>query len=173
MNELDGIILILLGFSGLVSLLRGFVKEALSLIIWFVAFAVAIALSPRLGVFLADWFAHETLRMIGAFILLFVGTLIVGGLVNQLIISLVSKAGLGPLDRLFGMVFGVLRGAIIVLVCLIVIPPIISVEEQSWWRESRLVPKFLMLEDWAVQTFSDMAHWRKKVLTESPGSPSA
>ncbi|MBT8148925.1 MAG: CvpA family protein [Pseudomonadales bacterium] len=163
MNELDGIILLVLGFSAMVSLLRGFVKEALSLLIWFVAFAVAVALSPRLGYMLSGWFAHETLRLIGAFIILFLGTLIVGGLVNQLIISLVSKAGLGPLDRLLGTVFGLLRGAIIVLACLLVVPKVISVEEQRWWQESRLVPKFLMLEGWAVQTFSNMADWRAKM----------
>ena len=164
MNELDGIILVVVGFSALVSLLRGFVKEALSLLIWFVAFAVAVALSPRLGFMLSGWFAHETLRLIGAFIILFIGTLIVGGLVNQLIISLVSKAGLGPLDRLLGTIFGALRGAIIVLVCLLVAPKIVAVENQGWWQESRLVPKFLLLEDWAVQTFSNVADWRAKML---------
>ena len=167
MNELDGLILIVLGFSGLISLLRGFVKEALSLLIWFVAFAVAVALGPRLGHMLSAWFAHETLRTIGAFIILFIGTLIVGGLVNQLIISLVSKAGLGPIDRLLGMAFGALRGAILVLACLVIIPKIISVEDQVWWQESQLVPKFLMLEDWAIQTFGNVADWRSRAV---PGS---
>lgn len=166
MNEIDWIIAGVLGFSGLVSLLRGFVKEALSLILWVVALVLAISLSPRLSYLLSDWLAHETLRMIAAFLLLFVGTLIVGGLVNQLIASLVSKAGLGPLDRLLGMGFGILRGAIIVLACLIVVPPIIAVEEQPWWGESVLIPQFLLLEDWALQTFGDLARWRYKLLTD-------
>lgn len=168
-NELDLTILIILGFSALVSLLRGFVKEALSLLIWVVAFTVAIALSPQLGVYLADWFAHETLRVISAFIILFVGTLIVGGLVNKVIVSLVSKAGLGPIDRMLGTVFGLLRGAIVVLACLMIIPNIITVEDQDWWTQSQLVPKFLMLEDWAIQTFGDMSHWRPKDLVKAVG----
>ncbi|MGB5324357.1 MAG: CvpA family protein [Pseudomonadales bacterium] len=170
MNQLDILILIVLGFSGIVSLLRGFVKEALSLLIWFVAFAVAVALGPRFAHLLSGWFAHETLRLVASFIVLFVGTLIVGGLVNQLIISLVSKAGLGPLDRVLGMVFGVLRGAIIVLVLLMIFPPLLALDSQAWWRDSLLVPKFLMLEDWALQTFSDIAQWRTKIL--APGGAS-
>lgn len=169
MNQLDILILMVLGFSGLVSLLRGFVKEALSLLIWFVAFAVAVALGPRFAHMLSGWFAHETLRLITSFIVLFVGTLIVGGLVNQLIISLVSRSGLGPLDRLLGMVFGVLRGAIIVLALLMIFPPLLSLETQPWWRESLLVPKFLMLEDWALQTFSELAQWRADIVAPADG----
>ncbi|MBT8139821.1 MAG: CvpA family protein [Gammaproteobacteria bacterium] len=170
MNQLDMLILIILGFSGLVSVLRGFVKEALSLLIWFVAFAVAVAFGPRFAQLLAGWFAHETLRLVASFFVLFVGTLIVGGLVNQLIISLVSKAGLGPLDRMLGMVFGVLRGGIIVLVLLMIFPPLLSLDTQAWWQESLLVPKFLMLEDWALQTFSELAHWRAQVLSPGDGA---
>lgn len=166
MSDIDWIIIGVLGISGLVSLIRGFVKEALSLLIWFVAFVLAIALSPKLAHLLSGWFAHETLQMIAAFVLLFVGTLIVGGLVNQLIVSLLSKAGLGPLDRLLGMVFGVLRGAIIVLACLMIVPAVISVEGQSWWQTSSLIPKFLMLEDWALATFSDIARWRHEVINQ-------
>jgi len=99
-----------------------------------------------------------------AVLLLFVGTLLVFGLVNHLVVSLLKRAGLGPIDRMLGTVFGVLRGAIFVLVCLIVLPMIIGVEEQEWWQQSVLIPQFLMLEDWAIATFGDIAAWRKDLL---------
>jgi membrane protein required for colicin V production len=55
------------------------------------------------------------------------------------------------------------------LACLVIIPNIITVEDQDWWTQSQLVPKFLMLEDWAIQTFGDMSHWRPKDLVKAVG----
>lgn len=164
MNGIDWIIIAVLVISGLISLLRGFVKEAISLVVWLAAFGIAIAFSSRLSLLLASSIETESLRMILAFIILFVGTLIVGGLLNQVLASLLKVTGLSGTDRLLGMVFGFFRGTIVVLACLIIFPPLIAVDEQLWWRESTLIPKFLMLEGWALQTFSDISQWRREVI---------
>lgn len=166
MNEIDWIIVIVLGFSAIISLIRGFVKEALSLLMWVVAFIVAVSLSPRLEHLLAGWFGHETLRILVAFIGLFAATLIVGGLVNSLIVSLVAKAGLSPIDRLLGTVFGLLRGGILVLAVLLIIPLFIDVSDQQWWNDSALVPHFMKLEGWAKETFGSIAQWRYALINK-------
>ena len=84
MNGADWIIVAVLSASGLLSLWRGFVKEAISLVVWIAAFGIGIAFSPKLSVLLAgsiDSLENDSLRLILAFILLFIGTLIVGGLI--------------------------------------------------------------------------------------------
>lgn len=173
MNEIDWIIIGILGISGFISLLRGFVKEAISLFIWVIALILAISLAPKLALILSQWLSHPALQMIIAFVLIFIGTLIVGGLVNQIIYALLKKAGLGYLDRLLGVVFGVLRGSIIVIACLIIVPSVIAVEEHQLWKDSQLIPKFLLLEDWAKATFSDVARWRFDMINGAMNSTSS
>lgn len=160
MNGADWIIVAVLGISGLVSSMRGFVKEAISLIVWVAAFSIAIAFGPKLSAVLASSIAAESLRLILSFIILFVGTLIVGGLINRVIASLLKVTGLSGTDRLLGMVFGFFRGAIVVVAGLLVLPPLLAVDQELWWHQSVLIPKFLMLEDWALQVFSDVSQWR-------------
>lgn len=164
MNGADWIIVAILAASGLLSLWRGFVKEAISLVVWVAAFGIGITFSPQLSTLLAVSVENDSLRLILAFILLFIGTLIVGGLINRILASLLKVTGLSGTDRLLGMVFGVFRGAIVILACLIIVPPLVAVNEELWWRESMLIPQFLMLEDWALQAFSDVSQWRHDVI---------
>lgn len=164
MNGADWIIVAILAASGLLSLWRGFVKEAISLVVWIAAFGIGITFSPQLSTLLAASVENDSLRLILAFILLFIGTLIVGGLINRILASLLKVTGLSGTDRLLGMVFGVFRGAIVILACLIIVPPLVAVNEELWWRESMLIPQFLMLEDWALQAFSDVSQWRHDVI---------
>lgn len=165
MSEVDWIIALVLGFSALISLLRGFVKEALSLLTWVAAFIVAVSLGPRLAHLLSEWFSNDTLRLIVAFLGLFLGTLLVGGMLNSLIVSLIAKIGLSPVDRLLGSVFGVLRGSILILAVLIILPMFVAVEEHGWWQESVLIPQFMSMEGWAKETFSDINQWRASLLS--------
>ena len=114
MNWADWAILGILLVSSLISIKRGFVKEALSLVTWLVAFVVAVLFGDRLAVLLTD-----------------------------------LMTGLSGTDRLFGMLFGLARGLVVVMALLILLPSIIPVDQDEWWRESALVPHFLAFEDWA------------------------
>lgn len=167
MNEVDWVICCVMGISALVSLFRGFVKEAISLLLWLFAFGLAIGLSGKMAQLLIDWISQPPVRQIVAFAILFFSTLIVGGLVGQLFSALIKKAGLGAFDRLLGMAFGAVRGAVIVLVVIMVIPYVLSVEGQAWWNESKLIPEFLMMEDWALKVLGDVNAWRMNIIEAS------
>ncbi len=164
MNEADWLIVAVLGISALLSLWRGFVREAISLGLWVIAFAVAMSFNQPLAALLQNWITVPALQKVIAFAGLFFSTLIVGGLLAQLISALLKKVGLGLLDRMLGVLFGLLRGCIVVVVAIILLPQLLEVDQQVWWNQSLLIPHFAMLEDWAIKVFSELNNWRLSVL---------
>ena len=102
---IDYIIIGIIAFSILVSLLRGFVREVLSLGSWVVAFIVASQFYPYLATYLTQ-IESMYVRNGTAIAILFVLTLIVGAIVNYVISQLVDKTGLSGTDRVLGAAFG-------------------------------------------------------------------
>ena len=59
-----------------------------------------------------------------------------------MISKLVQSIGLGFFDRLIGFIFGIARGALIVVALVITAPYLIDVENEQWWLTSSLIPYF-------------------------------
>lgn len=146
-NWADWAIIAILAISSLISLKRGFVKEALSLAIWIVALAIASLFSPKLAPVIAVYIETPSLQQMVAFASLFVATLLIGGAVNYLLSTLIKATGLSGTDRMLGVLFGLVRGLIIVMVILLYTPKLIPLNEDSWWQQSTLIPQFLDFED--------------------------
>ncbi|MEH6578199.1 MAG: CvpA family protein [Amphritea sp.] len=158
LNWADWAIIGIITISGLYSLRGGFIKEALSLTIWVTAFVVARLFAPSLSTLLDDFLQTPSVRIGAAFVLLFVATLMVGALINNVIGMLVQATGLSGTDRILGVGFGVIRGAliIVVVVALLVRSPVV---EDSWWAQSQLIPHFLLMESWTRDTASDIGQF--------------
>lgn len=139
-------ILGVIGFSALVSLMRGFVRETLSLLAWILAFWVAFTFFREIAVHM-PWISVPSIRIAVAFILLLVTTLILGAVVNFLIGQLLDKTGLTVADRLFGILFGVARGALIIAV-LVLLAGLTPLPQDPWWRESQLLGHFIGIAEW-------------------------
>lgn len=148
MNWADWAIIAILVVSSLISLKRGFVKEALSMANWVLAFIVAMTFRDPLSSMLVAQIATPSLRDMVAFAVLFAATLIVGAMVNYLIGEVVRMTGLAGTDRMFGMIFGFIRGFVVVMAALLLLPPLIAIDQDNWWRESLLIPHLLKFEDW-------------------------
>lgn len=163
-NAADWIIVAVVVVSALMSLARGFVREALSLLVWFVAFVVAFFFSERLAPLLVELIELPSLRYLAAFAILFVATLIVGSVVNFLVVQLVRMTGLSAVDRLLGVMFGLCRGVLIALLILMFLPKMIPVQQDPWWQQSRLIPRVLVLENWSRETAATVTGWGKQQL---------
>ncbi len=146
MNVADAAILLIIAVSMFIGLRRGFTREAFSLVSWLAAFVVARMFGPGLEVMLENSVDTPSARTAIAFGLLFAATLVVGALVNHLLGELVRVTGLSSTDRMFGTVFGAVRGMVLVVVLVALAKHLFA--QDPWWRDSALVPMFAMMEDW-------------------------
>lgn len=145
----DYVIVGIIGISALISLVRGFVRETLSLLVWVLALGVAWACFRELAPRLASWVDTPSLRLGLAFLIVFLVVLLLGGIAGFLIGRLVDKTGLSGTDRLLGMVFGAARGAVLVAI-LVLLAGLTPFPQDPWWRESHLIVQFQHLAVWLL-----------------------
>ncbi|MBE7216737.1 CvpA family protein [Shewanella benthica] len=159
---IDYAILTVIGVSTLISLLRGFAKEAMSLVVWFAAFFVASQFYQDLAVYLTQM-QDEMLRNGVAVAILFIATLIIGALINYLIGQLVDKTGLSGTDRVLGLCFGALRGALIVSALLFFMDAFTGAPNTDWWQSSTLVPEFGVVIQWFFDYIENTSSFVPKI----------
>ncbi|MFO7762209.1 MAG: CvpA family protein [Wenzhouxiangellaceae bacterium] len=146
MNGADLVILGILAISIVVSLVRGFIKEVFSILVWLAAIFAAFQVSGPLAEALEPMIELPSARVIVAFAAVFLLVLVVGGLISFLVGKMVEQTGLSPTDRLFGAVFGLARGLAIVVLAVMLVR-VTPFAEDPWWKESRLMPTFEVMAD--------------------------
>lgn len=149
MTLLDWILLAIVLISTLIALVRGFVKETISLITWIAAFWIALAFSGPASGLVPEAVDIPSARMAIAFVALFVIVLILGGIINWSVSKLVESTGLSGTDRSVGMVFGLLRGVLIVA-GLILLAGFTALPQEEWWGTSTLIPHFQVVAEWIL-----------------------
>ncbi len=152
MNWVDYSILAIIGLSVLISVWRGFTKEALSLAGWIVAAWVALTFADKLQMMLEPHIQVPSLRLMVAFAILFIATLFLAGLINYLAVQVIKKTGLSGTDRMVGIFFGVARGCVVVAV-LVLVGGMTPMPQDPWWKASQL-----------MHYFQDMAIWLRQFL---------
>lgn len=145
----DYAILATIGISLLVGLLRGFIKEVFSLVVWAAAFVVAYRFAGDVAVLMEEQVSLASARTAIGFIGLFLVVLVVGGLANYLLGRLVESTGLSGTDRLLGGFFGVARGLALV-VAAILVAGFTPLPADPWWKESRMIRSFMPLVAWSA-----------------------
>jgi membrane protein required for colicin V production len=149
-NWADYVILAVLFISVLIGLARGLISEVLSLVIWVAAFWVAWLFGPAVARYFEGSVTLPTARIAIGYGLCFITVLLVGAVFRFLISRLVSGTGLGGVDRLLGMLFGLARGVLIVsgVVFLLSFTPL---PNEPMWRESAMLPQFAAPAAWLGQ----------------------
>ncbi len=147
MSWLDLTILAVIALSALISLIRGFVKESISLITWVVAGVLAFRYFSPMSELLEPFVSSPTIRSIAGFAVLFVSTLIIGAIINFIMSQLVSKTGLSGTDKALGVVFGGARGVLIVTM-VVLLASLTPMPDAQWWQDSTMIGFFQQLAEW-------------------------
>ncbi|MER1967218.1 CvpA family protein [Castellaniella sp. GW247-6E4] len=136
MTSFDYIAIAVLVLSALIGLMRGFVREILSLIAYVVAFISSIWWGPGLSGWLVQYIENGLLRTIAAYGAMFLIALMLIGLLNIALGALLDRTGLTPADHGLGAVFGTVRGLLIVL-ALVGLAGYTELPREPWWQEAR------------------------------------
>ena len=138
LNSADWFILVVLIASGIISFTRGFTKEFLSLFLWVAAFIAAISLeflaTPRINEFIGN----EEISKIVSYIFVFIVFIFVGGIVIKFISKLIKWSGASGFDRFLGVLFGLIRGLIVLFVIFLLLPS--SLKTTDLINNSKITP---------------------------------
>jgi membrane protein required for colicin V production len=156
MTWADYVILGIILASALLGLVRGFLREVVSVLVWIVGFWLALRYSGLVSSHL-NFVRDYTLRSVIGFGVIFVLILLVGLLLNFLLAKLVDLTDAGGGNRSLGFLFGTVRGVVIVTT-LIVAGSMTTLPQHGWWQESRFIPYAKPLAALA-QRFSTPPHF--------------
>lgn len=138
MNGLDYAIIAVLVLSILISVLRGAVRELMSLASWLIAVWLAVRFAPQAATFLPESLSNVSLRLAAGFAMVFFGALLILALLTLLVAGLLRKSPLSGVDRLLGAVFGLVR-ALVILVAATLVVGMTTLPRERLWTQSRLV----------------------------------
>lgn len=141
MNTADYAILVVLGLSVLVGLWRGLVVEVMALVVWIAAFWIARLFGEQVAAWFDPAVSVPSARIALGYGTCFLAVLLGGALLRFLLSRLVAGTGLSGTDRLLGMVFGLVRGAVLVTL-VVLLAGFTPLPRDAWWQESRLLPMF-------------------------------
>lgn len=141
---IDWLILLVILLSAVISVVRGFFKEAISLAGWIVAIWLGLAFSGDIAALLAKLISVPSVRIVVAFSMVLVFVLVLTAVASHFASLVVKRTGLTGTDRVLGVVFGVARGAVIVGI-LVLLAGLTALPRDPWWREATLIPHFQRL----------------------------
>lgn len=140
LTAFDYAVLAVIGLSALRGAWRGFVSEVFGLIGWVAAFLIACryvgALLPYVP---ANWPGGALTQWVVAFAAIVIGVVLVAGVANALLSRLAQATGLGGVDRSLGLMFGLVRGVLLVLL-LVAAAGLTDLPKQDFWRNALLRP---------------------------------
>ena len=154
LSWIDFVIIGIVFVSCFISVIRGFVREALSLASWVVSFLIAWNLHGAFARFFAGSIEHQNLRLVVAFFVLFVMSLVAFTIVNFFAGKLVERTGLSGADRVIGVIFGFFRG-ILIVTGLVALAGLSQLPQTELWHESLLLGHIQAVAIWLTGLLPD------------------
>ena len=165
LSYFDYLVIGIIILSGLMAFFRGFIQEILSLLLWITAFAAAMLLNAYLDPYFMDYIDNPEVRRILTIITVFVGIIFLGGLLIKLLRGLVHWSGMGGLDRLLGVLFGFIRGMLLIVVIYLVLPN--DFKQSSFIINSQISPYLKKYAPMAEEFFKSMISDKNSVMLKA------
>ena len=160
---LDGILLAVMLISALLAMIRGFMREVLSIASWAAAALVTLYFYKRLMPVAEQYFTNQYVAMGLVIGCLFFGTLIVVAVITIKISDAILDSRIGALDRTLGFLFGLARGFVIVVVAYAFFDwLVLSKAQPKWMTEAKSLRMLQGSRDWLISVSPDLeALWQK------------
>ena len=173
MNAFDWTLIALVGMSMLFAFTRGVIRELIALVAWVLGFIIAVALTPLLGGMLPEIGNNPVLRYLLAFVVVFIGCLVLGALIAWPLASVIRKAGLGFVDRFLGAIFGATRG-LVLMMAFVLVAGLTTLPRLIWWQNAALAPPLaaaaLSLKPWLPPEWAERLDYSRDGRTPA-GAP--
>ncbi len=147
MNGADWIIIAIVVISCLIGLWRGFMREAISLATWIIGLWLAWTFSSSVEPMLGGVLSGPQVKVWVARLIILVLVVLAGNLVGYVVTRAVRYSPFGVADRLLGVLFGLLRGALLVGVG-VILAELFELDREPGWTKSALLPYMEFLGDW-------------------------
>ena len=138
LNFADWFILVVLVASGLISFSRGFTKEFLSLFLWVAAFIAAISLEFLATPKINEYIGNPEISKILSYVVVFIVFIFIGGILIKFISKIIKWSGASGFDRFLGVLFGLIRGLIVLFVIFLLLPS--SLKTTDLINNSKITP---------------------------------
>ena len=150
MSTVDIIILCLIALPAIVGVFYGFLNIVFSLLAWAFSLGLSIKLVPYFSPLLEDYVDTPLLRIVLAFVGLFIISLLIMSGISYLIVKLLGRTGLTAADRILGLFFGMGLGSLIVAI-IVFLAGFTAFPTEKWWNESKLVLPFERISIWGAR----------------------
>ncbi len=162
----DVTVIVIILISVVIGLIRGFVKETLSLCTWVAAIWLGVLLHNRFSDAISHVIHNQTVRSLVAFGVIFTVILVLGSLITYVFSLIVKRSGISGTDRLLGFVFGMARGIVLVTLILTVLS-YTAAKKASWWEESVAITKFEPLIAWVNEMVPEQMNFLKNTIDKT------
>lgn len=155
LHWIDYIIIGVLALSAITGLVRGFLKEVVALSVWIIAGWLAFVYAKPVAAWLGAYIHDKSAQVVLAYVVIIVGTILIGGIVNTLLSFMMRHSGLSGTDRLLGVGFGLLRGIFVIALVMVVVR-LSALPEQEYRKQSYLYAYFTPAVDWLYRYVPDL-----------------
>ncbi|MES1951187.1 colicin V production protein [Salinisphaera sp. S4-8] len=145
----DIAILAVVALSAIIGFFRGFLREAIGLATWLLAFYLAFTFVRHGAAVLSPWIDTQPVRLAVSFAVIFIVVLLLGAIINFVLHRLVNQTGFAGTDRVLGAGFGALRGIAVLVVLVMLAGALTALPRDAWWQQSVFLPHLEKAALWA------------------------
>ncbi len=166
---LDVIVVVVVLISAVLAMVRGFVREVLSVASWVAAAVAAYLLYPHVLPLVQPYFDSKMVATIVSAAAIFFVALIIASYITMKISDFVIDSRIGAVDRALGFVFGALRGILLMIVALWFFNFLVR-EPQPWIANARTMPLLVSGGDWLIGLLpADFESWVQEKIQGATG----
>ena len=153
---LDLVLLAVMLISGLLAMVRGFMREILSIAAWGAAALVTLYSYQKLLPTAKTYFNNDTVASVAVIAGVFIGTLIVVSIITVRISDMILDSRIGALDRTLGFLFGLARGLLIVVVAFLFFAWLVPTKQRPYWvSNAKSLTMLQSTGDWLMSLLPD------------------